>query len=219
MKPSIYTTTMTIGQQKLPVVITRMRRKTLSLNIVAGELVVKMPQQADLNEVLKWVDSKGNWILKRMRRIEAMTLKEDEVWYLGKKVKIVSGDETDFLEDRIVLGRKSSIESILRERAVDVLSDCFDQACDELGIRPRMLRFRTMKRSWGRCSSNKEITLNLRLIGCDPRFIRYVCIHELVHLKHMNHSKEFWQEVRKYVIDLDVVKKQSVLNQEDRLGL
>jgi len=219
MKPSIYTTTMTIGQQTLPVVITRMRRKTLSLNIVAGELVVKMPQQANLDDVLKWVDSKGNWILKRMRRIEAMTLKEDEVWYLGKKVKILPGDETDFLVDRIILSENNTIEKIMCERAVDVLSDCFYQACDVMGIQPKRLRFRTMKRSWGRCNSNGDIILNLRLIGCDPRFIRYVCIHELAHLKHMNHSKEFWQEVRKYVIDLDVVKKQSMLIQEDRLGL
>lgn len=63
------------------------------------------------------------------------------------------------------------------------------------------LKFRKMKRRWGSCDSNKVITLNTYLYNTSEKQIDYVVVHELAHLVHMNHSKDFHNLVSIYIPD------------------
>ena len=65
-----------------------------------------------------------------------------------------------------------------------------------------------MKRAWGNCNSKKEIHLNKNLIKYSKREISYVCLHELCHLKYMNHSKDFWNMVAYYMPDYKMAEKE-----------
>ena len=66
-----------------------------------------------------------------------------------------------------------------------------------------------MKGKWGVCNiTNKTITLNLELIKLNPKYLIYVIYHELCHLKHPNHSKDFWALVEKYVPNYKQIKKE-----------
>ena len=56
--------------------------------------------------------------------------------------------------------------------------------------------------------SNKNITINQKLISYSETAIRYVILHELCHLKYMNHSKEFWNLVQIYMPEFKEVKKE-----------
>jgi hypothetical protein len=62
---------------------------------------------------------------------------------------------------------------------------------NHLNLYPKKVSVKMMKRSWGRCSSLGTVTLNIRLLHYDKRFIDAVIVHELVHLNHLNHSKSF----------------------------
>jgi len=60
---------------------------------------------------------------------------------------------------------------------------------------------RTQRTIWGSCSHRSTISLNARLLLIPPDMVRYVFVHELVHIRHPNHSREFWQAVAVHVPD------------------
>ena len=76
------------------------------------------------------------------------------------------------------------------------------------GLIPNKIRIKDIKYAWGSCSSNKNITINHKLIVYSEMAIRYVILHELCHLKYMNHSKEFWNLVQRYMPEYKEVKKE-----------
>ena len=76
------------------------------------------------------------------------------------------------------------------------------------GLKPKKIRIKNIKYAWGSCSINKNITINQKLISYSEIAIRYVILHELCHLKYMNHSKDFWDLVQKYMPEYKQVKKE-----------
>jgi predicted metal-dependent hydrolase len=75
------------------------------------------------------------------------------------------------------------------------------RTADELGFTLKGASVRTQRTLWGSCSRRCTISLNARLLLIPPDMVRYVFVHELVHTRHMNHSREFWQAVAVRVPD------------------
>ena len=71
---------------------------------------------------------------------------------------------------------------------------------------------RDQRSRWGSCSSRGTLSFNYRLVFAPPRVLDYVVVHELCHLTHMDHSKNFWNYVKKYKPDFKEAKK--VLKEE-----
>ena len=65
-----------------------------------------------------------------------------------------------------------------------------------------------LKSVWGKCSSSKKITINQDLMMYSRHAIEYVVLHEFCHLKYMNHSKNFWSLVEKYMPDYKEAEKE-----------
>lgn len=65
----------------------------------------------------------------------------------------------------------------------------------QLGVKPKTIEVDESKSRWGSCSSKKDITFNYRLIMAPIESFDYVVVHELCHLKHMNHDRSFWRLV------------------------
>lgn len=86
----------------------------------------------------------------------------------------------------------------------------------QTGLNPSRLVFRANKTRWGSCSAAGLVSLNWKLICQPTALIDYVIIHELCHLRHLNHSKDFWQLVGEFFPDHKSMK--SVLNQQQHLG-
>ena len=75
-----------------------------------------------------------------------------------------------------------------------------------MGVSYRNITIREQKTRWGSCSSEKNLNFNWKLILAPPEVLDYVVVHELCHLKEMNHSKAFWDEVEKVMPEYETYK-------------
>lgn len=89
-----------------------------------------------------------------------------------------------------------------------IVQDAANELIRETGLVPNKVRIRDIKYAWGSCSANKNITISYKLIRYSRQAIRYVILHELCHIKYMNHSKDFWNLVATYMPNYKEVKKE-----------
>ena len=95
-----------------------------------------------------------------------------------------------------------------KEKFKEIIENNANELIQETGLRPNKITIKEIKYAWGSCSSKKNITINLELIKYSQKAIRYVILHELCHIKHMNHSKEFWKLVEKYMPEYKEIQKE-----------
>ncbi len=78
----------------------------------------------------------------------------------------------------------------------------------KIGLEAKEIKFRKMKRQWGNCNSKGVITLNTMLIKLNKKHREYVIIHELCHLKYMNHSREFYNLLHSFLPEASRIEKE-----------
>lgn len=76
------------------------------------------------------------------------------------------------------------------------------------------IRIKDQKTRWGSCSSKRNLNFNWRLVMAPPEVLDYVVVHELCHLTHMNHSRDFWNMVGTVMPEYKERKKWLRENQE-----
>jgi len=88
----------------------------------------------------------------------------------------------------------------------------FVQRCQHfsalMGVQPKRLSLSAARTRWGSASSDGSVRLNWRLIHFAPELIDYVVVHELAHLREMNHSPRFWAEVARVMPDHEARRAQ-----------
>lgn len=95
-----------------------------------------------------------------------------------------------------------------KEEFKNIVEKNANELIKETGLVPNKITIKQIKYAWGSCTSKKNITINLELIKYSQQAIRYLILHELCHIKHMNHSKEFWNLVEKYMPEYKKIKKE-----------
>jgi len=197
------------------------KRRTVSIQIDAGEVVVRAPKNTDELWISRWVHSKADWIYPRLCR-QRDQLREHltdpcsgEIKLFGQTYKLEHSSRTLFAEQRIdrlrrliLLGGRDSfadssrleqrLKRVLKEAAKSILTEMTEQAAQDTGLYPKSVNVRHYKRKWGQCSSAGEVTLNWRIIHLPTKIQEYVIVHELCHLREMNHSSRFWQLVAQH---------------------
>ncbi len=98
--------------------------------------------------------------------------------------------------DQILL--RNIIEEFYRQQALAYLPLRTRQLAQQHGFSYNQLRIKNQKTRWGSCSAKRNINLNMRLMMAPEAAIDYVIIHELCHLRELNHSAAFWALVESY---------------------
>lgn len=95
-----------------------------------------------------------------------------------------------------------------KEEFVQIVQNTVRNMSNLTGLYPQKCTIKNIKYAWGSCSSKRNISLNSNLIKYSKQAIQYVVLHELCHIKYMNHSKDFWNLVEKYMPNYKEVRKE-----------
>lgn len=158
-----------------------------------------------VNRILK---EKEDWIKQKQLIIASRNAQQagDEYWYLGKTYKLVLGNtQKDLVEisDKLYIGTtnqkfvKTYLESWYKQQARKIIIPRVQQYAKLSGAVYRSINITTAETRWGSCSSQKTLNFNWKLVMAPLAVIDYVVCHELAHLKELNHSRDFWETVRK----------------------
>ena len=132
-----------------------------------GTVRVTIPRWGSKREAVAFAEQQRAWIEKQLARLE--------VERAAPREQLSEADQ-----------------KALRSRAKKELPDRLLELANELGLRVARVSVRNQQSRWGSCSPAGHICLNWRLLTM-PDWVRdYVIIHELMHLKRMDHSRRFW---------------------------
>lgn len=202
------------GSSPIEYEIEYMQRKTLGITVHPdGSVTLKAPIDATLEDIQKKVRHRAAWILRQKRYFESFGtptterqfISGESHLYLGRQymLRIREGKtnavhyQNNILE--IECQNKKEAGKVLQlwylERAQIKFPEYAKPIIEQFaayGVQPKSLSVRKMEKRWGYCTTDGDIFLNPRLI-CAPRCcIEYVITHELCHLIHRNHNKEFY---------------------------
>lgn len=164
--------------------VKKSNRKSYALVVEqGGKVTIKAPSKPSVLFMKQILLKKEKWILLKYK-------KQCEIESQIKKCEMTEQQKKS-LEDRY---RKAAKEYIPKRVA-------FYQSF--LEEKYKRITIRDQKTRWGSCSSKGTLSFNWRLMLAPPVVLDYVVVHELCHLKHMNHSKIFWQTVEEIMPDYD----------------
>jgi predicted metal-dependent hydrolase len=208
------------------------RRRTLGISILPdSSVIVRAPYRTSVKTISRIIQEKSAWIIKHRdsyrqkekRKLNSSLIAGEKQLFRGKECVLQISQSKKpfvrFIENTIEVGLDNTDDQLAIRRllyfgykteATVIYTELLDKALkthENQMFKPVGLIIRTMKSRWGSCSKKGLITLSTELIKLPDIYIEYVIIHELCHLKHHNHGKEYynllselfpaWKKVRK----------------------
>lgn len=191
------------------------RRRSIGLRVNDKGLTVSMPLRASerwLNSVLQ---DKANWVLEKLegwqaRKAQVLNMSDGEfIPFLGEQltlrvqrsvyaapacqhgdalwVSVQDEGDAQHVEQRVMEWYRQQAGLLFAARVAHYAA--------LLKVAPLAIKLSSAKTQWGSCNARGTVRLNLQLVKFPLRLIDYVVVHELAHLREMNHSAAFWQVV------------------------
>ncbi len=182
-------------------------------------LTVVVPGSYNVGDVPVLLRKRKRWILDKLAEYgkvhpltEGKELKSgDFIPYLGQHLKVVKrhnlriADSVELERGRLLVNLNARngrlnlvVEWWYRQQAERLVKKRVDELCPQLGVTYGRLTVRRAKTRWGSCSQKGNLNFNWKLMMAPEPVIDYVIIHELTHLREMNHSKKFWNLVAEH---------------------
>lgn len=154
------------------------KRKSISIRVDDNEkVIIRSPKNISKKELENFIADNSSWIKSRLKERSIQKNKRNE---------LLKG--IDDLEQK-----KKEAKGLIMESA--------DRWSKKLNIKYKKVRISNARKRWGSCSSKGSVSINWRLVFAPKDIMDYVIVHELLHLKHMNHSKSYWKSVEEVIPD------------------
>jgi predicted metal-dependent hydrolase len=190
----------------------RARHYILRVN-AAGGVRVTVPWHGSKAEALRFVTERHEWIVRERHR-RAVRAASARPWADGtpvlfngqeyplrvtpsgpSRIRVSFADQVFMTNAEHAANLRRAVEVYLRRVATVDLPERLGRLALQHGFDVAAVSIRNQRSRWGSCSPTGRISLNWRLVQFPPRVAEYVLIHELAHLRHMDHSRRFWAEV------------------------
>ncbi len=207
-------------------VIRSSKRKTVSIQFDGTSVVVRAPKNLSEEIIVQIVQKKSRWIKEKLKiqeevlsRIKPRKYIDGELYsFLGENylLKVVDGKpgRVQLKHERFVVQipddfstekKKEFIRTQMiewyQEHGLICLNNKVKRFSEVLGVSPSSVGIKSYKSRWGSCSRDGNLTFNWRVIMSPHRYVDYLVVHELCHLVHMNHSREYWEKVESIIHD------------------
>ncbi|RDX37281.1 M48 family peptidase [Kangiella sp. HD9-110m-PIT-SAG07] len=210
----------TEGLEAFDYEVIRSDRKTLSIEVHHQKVKVRAPKKAPEDWIESFVHQKARWIARKL-------VEQDEKHQT--RIKLENGQLISFMGSPLILNISQGANKILLAeqelsirnkdlkadsiakqidrwlltRAKEILPQRVEHWADIMGLSKKLtgVRFRKTKTQWGHCTRAGTVQLNQLILLTPLHVIDYLIIHELSHLKHLNHSKRFWNLVEQHCPD------------------
>ncbi len=180
------------------------------------DIILPSSRRVNLETLLR---EKQKWLKRKVKELENSVnlFDRDSIYYKGKKyrIKVIKGKNSriEFSGDLLKIFKfgKRKIENILLEFLADETLEYVLKKVEEfsgnLNLFPKSVSVKKLK-NFGHCTKDKKIFFNSKLICLPTELSDYVVGHEVVHLKHFNHSKDFKLELAKILPNYKEAEKQ-----------
>ena len=201
------------------------KRKTMSLEIKRDGIInVIAPNGLDKTFIVDKVKNKSDWIIKKLDEIEVLNNNRYTRSYESGDIFLYLGNEymLEVLVDKTTIGTSVSLENnklIVRSNSnnKDVIQRALKNwyTDETLGITKERINYyklffedtvtsikiKDQKSRWASCTYKNEILFNLRCSMMPIQIIDYIVVHEMCHIEHRNHSKDFYLAVERILPD------------------
>ena len=194
----------------------RARRYVLRLR-PDGSARVTVPRGGSLAEARRFAEKNAGWLERQLLR-QALRPREPETWragseilFRGEPVRLEAGANGEaglvrFGGETVAVADaagdlRPAVERHLRHLAVRELPPRVLELAAQHQLPVRRVTIRNQRSRWGSCSRRGTISLNWRLVQTPPFVRDYLVLHELAHLREMNHSRRFWDQVARLCPD------------------
>ena len=180
-----------------------------------GGVRVTVPRGGSRADAERFLHERREWIARERHRRALATAGRDKPWRAGTiiplrgvdmpievtpaaragRVTVAFGDQALTVQAADAASLRVKVERHLRRMASRELSARVNELARAHGFTVAGVGIRNQRTRWGSCSPSGRISLNWRLIQVPPVVCDYVLLHELTHLRHLNHSAHFWREL------------------------
>lgn len=213
--PARETRVIRVGDRVLQYTLVRRRRRSIGLKVDAQGLTVSAPPREPYHYLDRVISERHRWILDKLAEIEARRLPERR-WTSGERLLLLGRELELYLyrthtrsepiatASRLLVGLaepddpvrvREHVRDWYRRQAARHFAGRIAALAPRLPVEPPPFALSEARTTWGVCTAEGRLRLSWRLIQAPPDQIDYVVAHELAHLRHMNHSRAFWQTV------------------------
>ncbi|MBM7614805.1 M48 family metallopeptidase [Alkaliphilus hydrothermalis] len=205
-------------------------RKTMEISVESPDVItIVAPVGTSEEQIIDKVKSKGSWIIQKIYSFKHMHYQPiprefvcgESFMYLGRnysmmieidpnikipEVKLYRGKFIVTVKDKAEESIRKAMEQWFRDRAKTLIEERVNYYQRFFNIRPAAIKIKEQKKRWGSCTSKNELLFNWRCAMAKSSALDYIVVHEMCHMYHKDHSKEFWELLASVLPDYEVRK-------------